>query len=499
MSLIQVSHLHFAYPGSYDEVFTDVSFQLDTDWKLGFTGRNGRGKTTFLKLLMGQYPYQGSITASVAFDYFPFPVPHPDWLAGEALEELCPELPRWRLLREMAALRLDEGLLWRPFDSLSNGEQTKLLLALLFARENRFLLIDEPTNHLDAQGRELVSRYLNGKKGFILVSHDRAFLDGCVDHILSINRADIEVQRGNFSSWWENRQRQDSFELAENEKLKKEIRRLKDAARERADWSARAERSKVGLDPAKVDNTKGWRPKQAAKAKKQMARAKAIEGRQAAAIEEKSKLLKNLEESDPLKLAQLPYHSRRLLELRELCVDYGGGPVCAPVSLSLETGERLALLGPNGSGKSSLLKLICRQDIPHTGSAELGSRLAISYVPQDTSFLRGGLADFARRRGIDESLFKAILRKLDFARVQFDKDMAELSAGQRKKVLIAASLCEPAHLHVWDEPMNYIDVISRMQIEELLLKSRPTLLFVEHDRAFCERVATGTLELRKNP
>ena len=98
---------------------------------------------------------------------------------------------------------------------------------------------------------------------------------------------------------------------------------------------------------------------------------------------------------------------------------------------------------------------------------------------------------------MDESLFKAILDKLGFQKTQFEKDMAAFSAGQKKKVLIARSLCERAHLHVWDEPMNYIDVISRMQIEELIGACRPTLLFVEHDRAFCERVATQTLELRR--
>ncbi len=127
---------------------------------------------------------------------------------------------------------------------------------------------------------------------------------------------------------------------------------------------------------------------------------------------------------------------------------------------------------------------------------EPGPRLRISCVPQDTGFLSGSLKTFAREREIDESLFKAILRKLDFSRTQFEKDMADYSAGQKKKVLLAASLCEQAHLHVWDEPMNYVDVLSRMQLEELLLSYRPTLLFVEHDRRFCERVATGTLELR---
>jgi lincosamide and streptogramin A transport system ATP-binding/permease protein len=88
------------------------------------------------------------------------------------------------------------------------------------------------------------------------------------------------------------------------------------------------------------------------------------------------------------------------------------------------------------------------------------------------------------------------LRKLDFSRAQFEKDMADFSAGQKKKVLIARSLCEDAHLHIWDEPMNYIDVISRMQIEEMLCRFRPTLLFVEHDRAFCDKVATGQIDLR---
>ena len=495
MSQIKVNDLTFAYPGSYDNVFENASFQIDTDWKLGFTGRNGRGKTTFLKLLMGEYPYQGSITASVAFDYFPFPVPHPDWLAGEALEEICPEVPRWRLLREMAALQLDEELLYRPYEILSNGERTKLLLALLFARENRFLLIDEPTNHLDLRGRELVSRYLNGKKGFILVSHDRAFLDGCVDHILSINKATIEVQRGNFSSWWENKERQDQFELAENEKLKKEIKRLKEAAREKAQWSDTAERRKTGIDRTKVDSVKGWAPLQGAKSKKQMARSKAIEGRQQAAIEEKSKLLKNIEEADTLKLTQLPYHSTQLLWAKELSVDYGEGPVFENVGFELRQGDRLAVLGPNGSGKSSLLKLVCGEEIPHTGVFERGSRLRISYVPQDATFLQGDMAAFAREREFDESLFKAILRKLDFSRTQFEKDMTDYSAGQKKKVLLAASLCERAHLHVWDEPMNYVDVLSRMQLEDLLLTYRPTLLFVEHDRCFCEKIATKTVEL----
>ena len=121
--------------------------------------------------------------------------------------------------------------------------------------------------------------------------------------------------------------------------------------------------------------------------------------------------------------------------------------------------------------------------------------LVISYVSQETSFLSGNLTQFALHSGIDESLFKAILRKLDFSRVQFEKDMSDFSGGQKKKVLIAKSLCEKAHLYIWDEPLNYIDVLSRMQIEDLLLSYKPTLLFVEHDSAFCEKIATTIVNL----
>ena len=495
MSLIQVNNLTFAYDGSYENIFENVSFQLDTNWKLGFTGRNGRGKTTFMNLLLGKYEYQGSISASVDFSYFPYRIQDPGVTALEAVTEMDPNYEYWKIAREMAKLRLDDEVLCRPYCTLSNGEQTKLQLAVLFGKENRFLLIDEPTNHLDIRGRELVSRYLNSKRGFILVSHDRAFLDGCVDHILSINKTNIQVCRGNFSTWMENKQRQDAFEQAENERLKSEISRLEQTAREKARWSDTAEGRKIGIDRVEVDNVKGYRPLQGAKAAKTMVRAKAIQRRQAAAIEEKQSLLKNIERSDTLKIFQTPFHSDRLAELKDVCISYGAEPVCGPVSFVLRQGDRLALQGANGSGKSSLLKLICGQPIAYTGMLWRGAGLRISCVSQDASDLHGSFSDFVHSSGVDESLLLAILAKLDISRSQVEKDLSGLSAGQKKKLLLARSICEPAHLHVWDEPMNYIDVISRMQLEALLKDFQPTILFVEHDKAFCQNVATGTVEL----
>ena len=154
----------------------------------------------------------------------------------------------------------------------------------------------------------------------------------------------------------------------------------------------------------------------------------------------------------------------------------------------------MALAGRNGCGKSSVLKLLAGENIPHHGLLRLGSGLVISYVPQDASGLSGRLQDYLRAQGAEESLCLAILRKLGFQRVQFEKDMGAYSAGQKKKVLLAVSLCQRAHLYLWDEPLNYVDILSRQQLEELILRFMPTMVFVEHDEAFCRAVATRTVE-----
>src|SRR5699024_816603 len=135
---------------------------------------------------------------------------------------IYPDFEFWKIQKELSLLMVDSDILYRPFYTLSNGEQSKVLLSTLFLKENNFLLIDEPTNHLDTKTRQVLSDYLKTKKGFILVSHDRAFMDNCVDHILSINNTDIDIQSGNFSSWWSNKIDRDNYEIAKNKKLKGE-------------------------------------------------------------------------------------------------------------------------------------------------------------------------------------------------------------------------------------------------------------------------------------
>lgn len=510
MSQISVNNLTFYYEGSYDNIFEDVSFQIDTDWKLGFIARNGKGKTTFLKLLTGQYEYRGNISFSVVFDYFPFEVRDKDRNTIDVIEEIYPDYEFWKLCREFNYLEMDAEIFYRPFSTLSNGEQTRVLLALLFTRENHFLLIDEPTNHLDMETREVLREYLNTKKGFILVSHDRNFMDGCVDHVLVINKTSIEVQQGNFSSWQENKRKQDACEIAENERLKKDIKRLTESAREAGQWADKVEATKIG-GRSKYEKSLDLRAYIGEKSRRMQMRRKNLERRREREIEEKSGLLKNLETVEDLKIMPLKHYKEKLVVMEDCTLAYVGGSydtreeqgsesareIVSHFNFEVKQGERIFLKGRNGCGKSSVIKAILQQENPviTAGRIELPNQMIISYCAQDTSSLHGTIREYAAENEIDETLLMAILRKLDFSRIQFEKQIEDYSGGQKKKVLIAGSLCKRAHLYIWDEPLNFIDVFSRMQIEELILKFKPTMILVEHDRTFMENVATRVVEI----
>lgn len=487
MSQIAVNRLTYCYEGSFDPVFEQVTLTLDTSWKLGLIGRNGRGKTTFLKLLCGELDAHGAISACAEFEYFPYLVSDPSKTGQELFEQIAPGAQDWEIFRELSLLDVSAEALFRPFDTLSSGEQTKLLLACMFLRENAFLLIDEPTNHLDAPARDAVERYLKRKNGFILVSHDRSLLDSCVDHILSINRLSIDLEQGNYTSWEQNRERREQYERGENERLEREIRRLSETAARAGAWAQQTESAKKGSRISGLRPDRGYIGHKSAK---MMKRAKAVQSRAQQAAEQRRLLLREVEETALLTLPALrPVHSL-VAECRDLAVCYGQTPVFEGMSFQVLRGERVALTGANGCGKSSVLKLLAGMQVPHSGLIRLAGGITVSYLPQDTSCLKGELRAFLQKHGFEEPLFKAILRKLSFERDQFEKPMEEFSEGQKKKVLLTASLCTPAHLYIWDEPLNYIDLPSREQIEQLLKTGTQTMVFVEHDRAFRAAVAT---------
>lgn len=494
MAQILINNLNFSYEGSADVVFENASVNLDTDWKLGLIGRNGRGKTTLLRLMAGTLDDSGAIHSPVAFDYFPFSVEKPENTPIQMADEFSQDGDTWRFFREASLLNLADETLSTPYERLSGGEQVKVLLSLLFSRENHFLLIDEPTDHLDKESRVLVAQYLNKKKGFILVSHDRVFLDACIDHVLSINRNGLELQKGNYSSWAENKERQDQFERDQNERLKKEIGHLKAAAQKASKWADKAESKKMGQSPDSHERQKNARAYFGDKSRRMQQQRKNMEFRMDKAIDEKQGLLKNIDYSDDLKLHPLFQNKGCVAALEEVTVSYSGRKVLDHFSFAIQPGEIVALEGMNGCGKSTIIRLLAGEIAPDAGLVRLQSGCILSYVPQNAR-PTGDMRTFVQYHGIDETLFKTILRKFNFSRDHFEHDLSELSVGQQKKIMLAMSLCQPAHLYLWDEPLNYVDVLSRIQIENLLNEFKPTMILVEHDAAFIEKTASRIIRL----
>lgn len=493
MSLINVNNLTFGYEGSITNVFENVSFNIDTDWKLGLIGRNGKGKTTFLKLLLGEYEYQGTISKNVEFDYFPFEIENKEKMAIETVHEIAPNVEDWEMIKELNLLNTNAEILYRNFSILSGGEQVKILLISLFLKGNNFLLIDEPTNHLDTETKENLVEYLNKKKGFILVSHDRNFLNKVVDHIISINNTNIEIQKGNFTSWQENKQVQDNFEKAQNEKLVKDINRLEAASKNTAKWSDKIEKTKYNNKSSEFVD-RGYIGHQSAK---MMKKSKVIEKRIEKKVEQKSNLLHNVDRADSLKITPLETRKSPIIVANNLQIKYDDKAIFNKISFEIENEDRIAITGKNGAGKSSLLKLIMGEEISYTGNLKKVNDIKISYVSQSTEHLKGTLKEFAKNNKVDESIFKAMLSKMGFTNLEFESDISKMSEGQKKKVLIAKSISEPANLYIWDEPLNYIDILTRIQIEEAIIKYKPTIIFVEHDETFIKNVATKVINLEK--
>ena len=490
MSLIQINNLTCKYDRDYENVFENINLNIDTNWKLGLIGRNGKGKTTFLKLLTGSLKGTGSICKNVEVTYFPYEVKNDD-ITLNIVQEIC-MAEDWEIIKEINLLNANVEIFYRNYSTLSGGEKVKALLSALFLKENNFLLIDEPTNHLDAKAKTDIENYLKKKKGFILVSHDRSLLDNVTDHIISINNSNINIILGNYSVWKENFDRQNNFEIKQNEKLQKEIGKLEIASKESSKWSHSAEKEKQ----RKEANDKIDRGYLGHKAAKIMKKSKVLEERKNKNIEDAKNLLKNIDKIEELKLIPSQYDKKELIIANNFQIVYEK-PIFAPVSFVIENGDRLLLKGKNGIGKSSVINAILGAKIKYDGILKINNNVKISYVKQDTSSLQGSFKEFIQNNKVDESIFRAMLIKMGVDKKEINSNLEDLSEGQKKKILIAKSISETADLYIWDEPLNYIDIITREQIENMILKYKPTMLFIEHDETFAEKIATKTIELKE--
>lgn len=490
MSTITISNLSFAYPGQAP-LFDHVNLTLDSSWRLGLLGRNGRGKTTLLKLLLGELSGQGTVNFPLTPSFFPVTVSDPTAFAGEAVG-MGDNLPQWQLERELAQLDCDPAVLWQPFETLSGGEQTKVLLARAFADPRRFVLLDEPTNHLDAAARAQVAAYLQQKRqGYIVTSHDRGFLDQVVDHVLVIEAQQLTLMNGDFSTYHREKARRDQAAISQNQQLKQEIASLRQTAAQKRAWAGKAE--------AKKDHAAhGDRGFLGTKAAKMMKRSTTLTNRLEARAQEKEGLLANVEEVVPLTINYQAPVEERVLAARDLTTaPYPGGPQTPALNLELKRGQQVILAGRNGVGKTTLLNQVAATIQTHQATPQLqfSAHLRVATLPQVLTMPHLPLEAYAKDQGVDKGELFNLLHKLGVPRATFTQCADELSAGQQRKLALAVCLATPAHLYLLDEPFNYLDAENQDQLVELIRRERPTMIIVEHDQTLIEALGAPVVIL----
>lgn len=525
MSKITMNKMSYYYEDFYHPVYENINLSIKTEWKLGLIGRNGRGKTTLLKLLNGELePTSGNVSIPVEMEYFPYNNECGYTITRDIIKENIGKLKSMedtmdtiimendearfdeysrlqeqylemsgyeiesRILKEMDDMQLDKELLDREFDTLSGGEKTRIMLLTLFLRKKAFVLLDEPTNHLDSEGKEAVVAYLQKKKGFIVVSHDRSFLDQVIDHVISINKKDITLEKGNYSSWKYNKDKKEEFELRTRERLEEEIAQLERSAKCSRTW-------------ADIGNMQRYQFASHGRAngvETYMRQAKRSEARMQDNIDQKKQLLQNYEEVKPIVMNQSNHIKEKcLIKIKELSFKYADHTkqIIKGFNFEVHAGERIWVKGKNGAGKSTLLKILSGALL--SDAIEYAEGLQMAMVSQEpawkTGYIKEGFQDT-----IENPVYKRFLELCDHFELPenfLERPLETYSSGELKKINIARALAEDHHIILFDEPLNYMDTYFSEQLEKAILEYEPTIIFVEHDSYFGKAIATKTIQL----
>ena len=467
MNLLNIEHISKIYGEKI--IFDDASFGVQEGDKIGIVGINGTGKTTLLRMIAGtEVPDDGQIIRQNGMKIAHLtqnPV-FPEGATILSYVQSVAEDMEWRVQSNLNTLGITDHTM--KIEHLSGGQKRRVAMAKVLAEDFDLLLLDEPTNHLDGEMISWLEGYLRAYRGtVIMVTHDRYFLDQVTNRILEISNGKMYSYDANYTTFLELKAQREEMELA-SERKRQSILRME------LEWAKRGCRARTTKQKARLERLESLK-------------------NGSAPVTDDTITLDSVETR----------MGKKTMELHHVSKSYGEKVLVRDFSYTVLKNQKLGIIGPNGCGKSTLIRAILGKngqgsgllDVEEAGVCRTAAGLVISYMGQEASGLKGSVRDLCRERGLDESLFLAVLRQLDFERTQFLKNMEDYSEGQKKKVLLAASLATPAHLYIWDEPLNYIDVFSRMQIETLLLEYQPTMLFVEHDAGFCRRIATKTIRL----
>ena len=513
-------------------VLEDVSFVVNPGERVGLIGPNGSGKSTLLRIIsgveqadggrvilgggspsamlpqgfeadtaqtLGSVVRRGLAAHAEAQASLQAIEKRMGEVSASELDTLIKEYGRtvdefealggYDVEQRMAAVLEGLGLGTLPEDAplsiLSGGQRTRAGLAGVLACSPSVLLLDEPTNHLDIEALEWLESWLSDYEGAALVvSHDRAFLDGAVTRILELNNrgSGLAAYPGNYSE----------YRLTKERDLLKQTASWKDQEAETRRMQQDIVRTKQTALRTETSTTHDFYRR---RAKKVAQKAKARERR----------LERTLMSSDrvdrpkavwtmKLDFGRMPRGGSRVLMLDNAGHAFDGRWLFRNVNLVLEHGERVALLGPNGCGKSTLLRIVAGQAAPSSGSVSVGANVKIGYMAQDQSGLNWKMSalDTVRKAAdMTETEARTMLHLYLFEGDEPLLPAGSLSYGQRSRLLLAKLVLEGANFLVLDEPVNHLDIPSRERFEEALEAFPGTVLMALHDRALIDRFATG--------
>jgi ATP-binding cassette subfamily F protein 3 len=531
------------------KILREVSFTLNSGDKAGLVGPNGCGKTTLLRILIG---LENADSGSVKFTPADL---RPGYLAqgfsfveGETvqgfinrsagyLHELTSQLenlaekvgasPRDealnreydRLLERIATAAENAGQVQEtlfalgldaipgdfPAAKLSGGQKTRLALAGLLLAHPKLLLLDEPTNHLDIAMLEWLEDWLKHfRSAALIVSHDRMFLDETVTRILEIDEHThkLKAYEGNYSDFVAQKESEREKQRSQYRDQQAEIRRMKHDILREKESAAHNERQassiRIGGPEMKLS---GMKDHVQGIAKKVAKKAKAREKKLERYIESDARVERpKLDWEMKIDFKETEETGRDVLVLEHLTAGYPGLILLEDVSLKLLFGRRVALIGPNGSGKSTLLKIIQRELEPLSGKVRLGTRVRIGYMSQehgDLEAFENPLAAIQDKTGMNETEARSFLSKYLFKGDEVFTPVGQLSYGERARLILAALVAEGCNFLMLDEPINHLDIPSRVHFEQALRQFKGTVLGVVHDRYFIEKFSSEIWEVKE--
>ncbi len=472
------------------EVFHDVNFTVHAGEKIGLVGPNGSGKTTLLQILSHIIsPNTGEVlySPSTRVGYLP------QITSAVKLQEDLLRKNKSKLHKLSAKLHISPELPFRNINELSGGERAKLALLRILLSEEGLILLDEPTNDLDEQGLLILEEWIaNSRQGFIIVSHDRAFLDRTATNILAldVHTKTTKLYKGNWSTYWKLHQQEKeklSARYRDGESLKNHT---KHTVQEKLLWADRTKQQRKNIKNLPVHEREkpraaDLRDKEGKMARRSKILRERLEKRLNLTATEKPK------ESLPLKInfSSNERSGALVFRLNKVTVTRGEKKI-GPFSLDLFYGERLLITGANGSGKTTLLKML-QEEIPLTGGEiTRGVRVRVGYLPQERTLTEGtSVRTYAlTETDKDEPSLRKILHRFQLTEENMEKDISTLSPGESSRLLLALLMANEPNCLILDEPTNNLDSEVAEELEKALRDFPGTLIAVSHDRRFIEHM-----------